>query len=73
VNTNAALIPAPTGGYDPDPTADWASSWSEFYHAPDGSWDLIIQTQQNGVQVLKFANGVYPLPGGSKVSTPPTY
>ena len=61
------------GAYDPDPTADWATSWSEFYKAADGSWNLIIQTQENGVQVLKFMNGVYPLPGGSNVSTPPPY
>ena len=62
-----------SGGNDPDPTADWASSWSEFYHAPDGTWNLIIMTQENGVQVLKFTNGAYPLPGGSNVSTPPPY
>ena len=72
-NTSPTLIPAPAGAYDPDKTADWASSWSEFYKAKDGSWNLVIQTQENGVQVLKFTNGVYPLPGGSNVSTPPPY
>jgi hypothetical protein len=56
-NSGVALV----GSFDSDPPVDWASSWSEFYHAPDGSWDLIIQTQENGVQVLKFANGAYPL------------
>ena len=61
------------GGVDRDPPVDWASSWSEFYRAPDGSWDLIVHTQENGVQVLKFTNSVYPLPGGSKVSTPPPH
>jgi LVIVD repeat len=52
---------ASKGGYDTDPTVDWASSWSRFYHAPDGSWELWIQTQENGVQILRFTNGVYPL------------
>ena len=61
------------GGVDRDPPVDWASSWSEFYKAADGSWNLIVHTQENGVQVLKFTNGAYPLPGGSKVSTPPPY
>jgi len=49
------------GGRDTDPPVDWASSWSRFYHAADGSWELWIQTQENGVQILKFTNGVYPL------------
>jgi hypothetical protein len=45
------------------PTADWASSWSRFYHREsDDTWELWIQTQQNGAQILRFTNGVYPLP-----------
>jgi hypothetical protein len=54
--------PAPKGSRDSDPTADWASSPSRFFHREsDDSWELWIQTQQNGAQILRFTNGVYPL------------
>jgi len=55
------LFPPLAGAYDTDPTADWASSGVRWYHAADGSWQLWTQTQENGVQILKFTNGGYPL------------
>jgi hypothetical protein len=57
-----AVTPALKGSRNNDPTADWASSAVHFYHRmADDSWELWTQTQQNGVQILKFTNGVYPL------------
>jgi hypothetical protein len=57
--SNSGLAQA--GSYDADPPVDWAASGSRFYHAPNGSWELWIQTQENGAQILRFTNGVYPL------------
>jgi hypothetical protein len=50
------------GSRNNDPTADWASSPIRFYHRQvDDTWELWTQTHQNGVQILRFTNGVYPM------------
>ncbi|MCA1644850.1 MAG: hypothetical protein LC797_05040 [Chloroflexi bacterium] len=50
------------GSRSNDPTVDWASAPIRFYHRQDDdTWELWTQTHQNGVQVLKLTNGVYPL------------
>ncbi|HVA58930.1 MAG TPA: hypothetical protein VNG13_00110 [Mycobacteriales bacterium] len=42
--------------------ADWCTSQVRFYTAADGSHELWAQCQDNGMMVLKFTNGAYPLP-----------
>ncbi|HVA61508.1 MAG TPA: hypothetical protein VNG13_13370 [Mycobacteriales bacterium] len=46
----------------PNLTADWCTSQIRFDTAADGSHELWAQCQDNGFMVLKFTNGVYPLP-----------
>ena len=50
-----------TGVQQPNLTADWCSSQIRFNQAPDGTWMLWAQCQDNGFMTLRFTNGVYPL------------
>lgn len=50
--------------------ADWCSSRSRFFNAPDGNSYLWAQCQDNGFMVLKFTNGAYPLPALATASSP---
>ncbi|MHB8508830.1 MAG: LVIVD repeat-containing protein [Candidatus Dormibacteria bacterium] len=52
-------------------STDWCSSRVRFYQAPDGSWQLWGQCQDNGFMTLKFTNGVYPLSGQSAAAASP--
>jgi hypothetical protein len=41
--------------------ADWCSSRSRFFHAPDGTWQLWVQCQDSGFMALQFTHDAYPL------------
>jgi hypothetical protein len=53
--------PCPGAVQPTNMTADWCSSNVRFYHAPDGSYQLWGQCQDNGFMALRFTNGAYPL------------
>jgi hypothetical protein len=58
----ANVAAAGKGSRSNDPSADWASAPVRFFHRQsDDTWELWTQTHQNGVQILRFTNGVYPL------------
>jgi len=59
----------PADRQPPNGTADWCTSQIRFYHAPDGTWQLWAQCQDNGFMALRFTNRAYPLAPVSSMTT----
>ena len=57
-----------TNSQPPNDSTDWCASQIRFYQAPDGSYQLWAQCQDNGFMALRFTNAAYPL--GPTVSVP---